>query len=783
MLNAVPGSSDDQQREVRASFPATLGLTFLLAASACGVVLALIMLAVSPTPYPPPLVGGQRQSAETTTYLIAFGLILPLALVAGPRLADRIARGPNGPSLQPLVGFLIGSLALAVLVVRLLGPLSLGSGVGALLAVIAIWGVAVSALLWRAGQSRAWRPLDAIAGADRIAWPLAGILLMGTLLALTPLSSISLAPLLVATAVAGVVVAVNARRRKLELPRWAGVSIDLVLAGLIFLAVPDLVIFQPELAAVDPSAAFQASITAFHQNFILGPANEVLAGGSVLVDAASQYGVASVYLVAGWSGLTSPGYGTFGLLDGLLTALTFVSGYAVLRISGCSRILAGSALALGVVILVLNLYFPIGSLPQQGPLRFGLPMLAILATVSGARRPKGRGLADAAAFAVLGLASIWAFEAFVYTLVTIAAMSAFRIWELDRMERVGWLLRWVAKAVISIVAVQVLFALFTLARAGVLPDWGQYLAFLHDFLFGHLGDLTYDFADWSPGLGVAAGYLASASALVLLLRRHRALVERERVIVLALCGVTAYGIALFSYFVDRSSTFLLPYIGLPALLAATLWLSLLLRSNVSVPRSARLGGLAFALAVAVLLLSTAWSSVDTRFSRSALAHATPGGSSLRDALKRLGDPPPLDARSPVGQQLLAHYEPGDGRALVLTAPDLETEILIRSERGSTLPLTDPWEDSFVADEHFSKLQDAIDDLRPGQLMLTDSATIKLIPGFRAETDAQVLADVQNPVGLAPLQTWALKKIDERFQLRPIHHGADGFVVVQLVARS
>ena len=50
----------------------------------------------------------------------------------------------------------------------------------------------------------------------------------------------------------------------------------------------------------------------------------------------------------------------------------------------------------------------------------------------------------------------------------------------------------------------------TLAIAGELPRWGWYLDTLREFLFGPLGDLTYDFSSFSPGLAVGALYMASA---------------------------------------------------------------------------------------------------------------------------------------------------------------------------------------------------------------------------------------------------------------------------------
>ena len=73
----------------------------------------------------------------------------------------------------------------------------------------------------------------------------------------------------------------------------------------------------------------------------------------MLVDTASQYGVGSIVsrrLVQ----FAPIGYGTFGFLDGALTALTLVAGYCVL--SGRGRLPAARlvASALGVAVIALS---------------------------------------------------------------------------------------------------------------------------------------------------------------------------------------------------------------------------------------------------------------------------------------------------------------------------------------------------------------------------------------------------------------------------------------------
>ena len=75
----------------------------------------------------------------------------------------------------------------------------------------------------------------------------------------------------------------------------------------------------------------------FHQDFLLGPTNQLLGGGALMVNVpVSQYGVGYIYLLAGWFHLVPIGYGTYGFLDGLVTALFYVAGYAILRLAGGS---------------------------------------------------------------------------------------------------------------------------------------------------------------------------------------------------------------------------------------------------------------------------------------------------------------------------------------------------------------------------------------------------------------------------------------------------------------
>jgi hypothetical protein len=244
--------------------------------------------------------------------------------------------------------------------------------------------------------------------------------------------------------------------------------------------------------------------------------------------------------------------------------------------------------------------------------------------------------------------------------------------------------------------------------------------------------------------------------------------------------VTAYGIALMSYYVDRSQDHILIYVALPAVLTGALWLGLVLRNGAAIGRAAQTAGLAISLAVAVLVVAVAWSSIGARFPRSALAHAAPGGSSLRGALDRLWHTPPLAPAAPAGEQALARYMPGERRSLLMVSPDLGVEILLRSGRADKLHLGDPWEASFAPDEELPGLRAAVDALKPGQRMLLDEPARRVLATLRAQPSRDVLA---HPVReLALVQQWALQRIERRFRLQPVATAPGGFTVVRLVPR-
>jgi hypothetical protein len=757
----------------------TLTVTFAVACFA--IVMSMILLAVHPDPGVLGSAYGiqQNQRAKTGLYVVAFVIVLPLSLAAATRAADAIAAGPNAPALRGLVAWLAGTLAATLVLVRVSRHLPWGDGLGVLLGAVGTWAAAAAVGLLRVARGGAWPVLLRLPGSGSSAPLMAGLLVFATVLCVTSIDALSLTATAVGALVTVLAVACFDRGWRLpRVPARLGSGLDVIVIAILLVAVPDVVVFETTSAQLSVFAA--PGIIQFHHDFLLGPTNQVLAGGALMVDApVSQYGVGSIYFLAGWFHLAPIGYGTYGLLDGLLTALFYAAGYCLLRIAGVSRLLAACTLAVGVTALLYGLAYPVGSLPQQGPLRFGLPMAAILALVAGARWLRHERSGRLAAFAVLGVSSIWALEALAYTAVTVAAMLALQASLMSAGVRRRWLVRQIVLAGCVCVCAHLALAGATLAATGKLPDWGEYLAYLRAFLLGgKAGELNYGFEPWSPALALGAAYVASAAGIVLVLRRRPG-AAGERVALIALAGLTAYGIALLSYTDNRSSTYLVPYVALPALVGGAVWLALLLRSPLDVPRRMRSASLAFALSVAVLLVASSW-PVGHNFSRTALAHASPGGG-LRAALHRVWHPPPIDRRAPAGERLLDRYMPGQRRVLVVlpSTPDLATEILMRSGRAELLRIGDPTEMSFLPSLWAPELGREVDGLRPGTRLLMNRDGRRLLAGLKAYPGLDLL---RTAIGRDTLEEWVLQRLDRTFVLKPLHEDRNGFIVAEVASR-
>jgi hypothetical protein len=763
---------------IHAPLGPTLTLTLTLAAACFLVAMAAVLSVLHP---PAGVLSTiyirQNQSAKTGLYVGAFVALLPLAVVAVPRLADRISSGANASALGPLVAALAASLALVIVLVRVL-PFS-GRGLHSVLIGVGAWLVVAAAVIARAAGRRPWGPLQWLARAGPVLAATAALAVFGLLLCVTALGGLSGLALGLGAAAALLIIWAWGRVSLPRAGRLPGGAVDVVVVVLLLLAVTNVVIYHASSAI--PNGILPPGVVQFQQDWMLGPANQLLRGGGALLvgDPSSQYGVGLVYFLAAWFHVAPISYATFGLLDGLLTSLVYIGGYLMLRLAGCGRLLSAGALALGVAVFVYHLSYPVGSLPEQGPLRFGLPMAVIVAMLAAAARPRLATAGRVAAIVVVGISSIWAVEALAYTTFTYLALIVVEA-VLGR-RRGRWILAQVGWAVLACLAAHLILALVTLAATGYLPDWSQYLIYVNGLLLGgREGAVTYGFSNWSPGVALGAGCLASAAALVLLLIRTPARARAHPRLVLALAGATAYAIASYSYTDNRSNTYLLPYVALPLLLAAVLWLRLILVDR-EIPLAWRRGALAAGLSVGVLLLAAAWSTIGGNFSQSALARAYPSGG-LSSALHRLWHPPPIDPRSSTVARLLDRYFPGRRALVVLPdAPDMAIEALTRSGKAISLYLGDPAMDMWNPSLWIPRISRQLASLPAGTPVLVDRIGLGMAARLRGRPDDWALS--HPVVGGSPELEWILHRLDQRYRLIPIHREPGQFIVARLRPRS
>lgn len=770
----VPGPA--ASRADRGDLGVTIAMTGILAIGSLMLLAPIVRAVVPITVLPDPFLD-HHQDAETLLFLAAFVVVLPASVWAVSRTLARVSAGPNGDAISALAALLTAGLVLVLLVARATSEAMLSLGAG-------VWVAGAIATLVRAAAPSSWEGAARLAPLGSRLWVATAVLLGGSAFAFTAVDSISWPLLLSLGALTAVFIAGRERLRAPTAGARIGLLADAAVPVVLVLAVPNVVVFATGGGA---ESAFQTAVIQFHQNFFLGPANQVLAGDAMLVDTLSQYGVGSIYFLAGAFGVVPIGNGTLGLIEGTLSALMFIGAWGVMRIAGVSRPLGLATMAVAVVALVYGLQYPVGGLLQHGAIRFGLPIGVIVGAAIESRWAGAASAARLLQLTTLAVASIWALEAFAYVLFTLLAVAALQVFLAPPATRFEGICRWIAQMAAACLAAHALLAAATVIAAGQLPDWGWYLNTLREFLFGQIGDLTYDFSPWSPGLALGGAYLVSAIAIVVLLTRRPDIAQRQRTLLVAIVGMTAFGVALFSYIVNRSGDHIVPYVCLPALALGALWITLLERRVVAAPAAGRRVAWTLGLAISALLIAVAGSSVETRFSQSALAHVLPGGSSLPDALRRLWNPPPLRPAAAEGQMLLEDHMPGERRSSVITSADLSVEILLRSERGSAVPLGDPWEDSFVPYDHLEPLGEYVEGLEPGERLLIDGPAREAFLAYRRNPARDPLARAERPTaqsagGLAVLQEWTLNEIGGLWDLETVARSPSGLEVVELAPR-
>lgn len=688
---------------------------------------------------------GGGETLESVLYAGAFVAVLPVALAGGARLAGGLDRAGT---LEPVTLALAGTLVVLLVAARGVYAVTGGATIGTPGFVAALVGwVAVSALAVRRagdGPSRAalrvW--LAALCVALALGFPPARLLHPGELVATLALAAV--------LALAYVLLSRRAPGR-----RW-GVALDIA-------AVLALVLLANDVQLYADPEHFYAIDGHLHENFYLGPANDVLHGRPMLVDTFSQYGVGLIYGLAAWSKVASIGYGAMTLLSALLAAMEIAAVYVILRLARVSRPLAFAAGAVAGIALFFAGALPAPtSHPSLGGLRYLPPYLVVAAAVAGARSARFAPWWWAAA-ALVGLSSVWSVEAFGYSAAAFGGMAALRA-ALTAPVREGALRVLVAllvPGVIAVVAAQLVFALLTLVLTGSLPDWGGYVAFLGSYSVDGISSLPIE--PWSPALVTIAVYVGSLAALALMVASGRTVVAEDRPALIALAGIVPFGAVSFTYFIGNSFPDAALLVGIPAYVAIALWLSLAERRRDLLPRAARASAVALTALLVASIVVFAWPTIRDRAGDTPLAMALPDGGgqgSLRNELARMWRSDPLDARYEPAKALARRYFPGDGPIPTVATTESTVTVLMESGRVNALPVSHFLQEGLVLDRSWPRVRRAIDRLEPGSLILVERQALE-------------------PVYPAPLLERTTAELERRFRLRYVAGDPNGFFVARL----
>jgi hypothetical protein len=675
---------------------------------------------------------GHTEHVETLLYPATFALLFPLAAIAAHHQLASLSNRPDVSAL--LAGGNLAALSAILLLGRLLSEIG---GAPALkvsfligVALIALWNPATTTFL----RSRA-QPV-------RLPWLASAIpaaLVAGALLLFVPHGTFTPLRLSMSLGVGVMIALVLMSAPAVRVRRPITVALDVIVA-----------LFLIPLLASDFNQ-YHGSLR-YDQDFYVGPANAILHGSPMLVDTFAQYGVGVMYFLAGIFELIPIGYGSFQLVNGLLTALEFVLVYLVLRIACRSQLYAllGTAVCL-VANVLTGIGFHVGW-ASTGPLRFGLPWVLIALAVLAAKIPERRRILDVAILVLVGVSAIWSFETFVYTTGAYLAIVALELALQGGSvrERAGQAGHRLGLLALVIVASHLVFAVATRVFGGQWPDWGGYLAYIQ--LYGWNGFYTLPIGSWSLGYLIAALYFVSMAGLVFVTLDQREFAATRRVELTAIATTTAFGILSYTYFLGRSHPNNLHHIAPPAIVLSALWLSLIARNAPANRTAMRFAVLVFVGWAAAAVLVQHTNETQASFLRSPLRQIVQPNPRLSARVHALVDwrQEPTDPLAIESEQLLNRFALGRDRVAVVVRAELSTEALIRAHRGNLLPIPVPNQSSLLPERSLSLVEKYLSRLKPGLAVLTEQSYLKQpplyvyggAPGDANEFEVIVLSEIR-----------------------------------------
>ena len=626
------------------------------------------------------LVTPHSERLEAIWWLAGFGVVAPLAvLVAGRLLSSADTRAPR----QALTA------AAPCALLALYGALAMARAVGSLPASLLL-ASAPFVLLTALGKRR----LAALAGhGDARARATAALAVAGALGVAAFLPSASHGSDVIVLALLLLVVLLPAgfalRGRVLH-PR-ARLALGVVIPVLLALLAWDV--------------SFQ--VLTSHQDFYLGPANDIRHGRYMLVDDYSQYGVAVIYFLAAILAPLPFGYGTFVLVLGILSSILFAAVYVVLRVATRSLAFAGIGTFAALMSSSIATIGRSAQYPSTGFLRFGIPWLLVCALVVAYRHDRPARAPLLVAYLLVGVAAVWSFETAFYAGATfaVAVIAAASTRPGGRRARCA-AAHLCAGAAAAILSITVLVTATELGR-GRLPEIGGYLDFLRLYSVAGFGQLPVP--GWSLGYLMGALCVASLAATCLIAARGRGSEVGRPSTIVPLAAVSAFAAVALTYFLGRSHPNNLTHVAPPFVAMVTLWTALAWRAWARERNPIAAAGVALAGVCAALLVAQQLPQLVEKAPDSALVaavHSVTGGRGLAQRVRALTDLPVISPRTRSVEALVRRSVPGDAPLLVAVEPAVATETLIRLDRSDVLPIGTPEQDGLPLERRRTLLRQA-----------------------------------------------------------------------------
>ncbi len=352
-----------------------------------------------------------------------------------------------------------------------------------------------------------------------------------------------------------------------------------------------IVIILIILIVFDPRFYFN-DFARHHQNFFLGPANDILYGKDVLINSYSQYGLFMPYFLAFIFRihLVPMTYQGFTLFISGLYGLYYSVIYFFLRRMLYSQWLA--IITIGALLFFNYLavwwrFMPI--IPAQGPLRFLWVYLILAAEIllnCTHISPKQEKIISLTELVIVGMTAIWSIEVFIYTLLTFLTCQFFRSLSSNQStkEKIKQFLGKVGLILVTCLSFWFLFLVLIIIRSHQLPQFNEfinYLRFLTTYTYmDSTEESIYSVTDfiqryWVIGPAVFFGTLFGC---ILYLFSTEIGWERKKNYS-PIAGLTVFGVVQFTYFFVFSFTGHFALVCVPVIILAAFWLSELLRHD------------------------------------------------------------------------------------------------------------------------------------------------------------------------------------------------------------